>query len=235
MIKIESLDIKSRGFQILAIQDYFDLTTAEKTYPHSPMDGGIVVIPELTIQNIKDGKFYISQICKNHQLNITSDTGKQYIYNNDEVLRDSEGPSACHYMHYHIIDNKIKSWVKLDETVVFHDSPYKGLFPWWQRVDYEIEFQTWFQYSYSPEFNIDVIPLISFDWILKASAIKTNDIWKLENSKFSDEAEIKKSIKEFSIQAPPLIPCDLKHLATEVRSFGEQHPELRKDFQTLKN
>ena len=226
MIEVVNLDISSRGFQILPIDNYFHLTSADGLYYPYPIDGGVKVVPKLLITDITNGILYTSQVCKHHKLTIETGTkiytfdsaGKEYL--------DSEGQSKWYYGFFPIINNRIKNQLRItDAPAIFDDAPYKGLNPWWNKIDYEIDFETWFQYKEDLNSD-DLIPLFSFNWYLKASIKQNNGVWEIVSSDFSGEKKIRESIKYHGIGDIPNMPGQLKNLFQAVKEFESEHEEL---------
>ncbi|NQX38421.1 hypothetical protein SAMN05421820_101440 [Pedobacter steynii] len=231
MISIPVLSIQNHGFRILNIQNYFDLTTALSTYHNYPLNGGISVIPELEIQDIAHGFFYLTQICTLHELKILTDSGKDCVYsNNGTELKDTESIEICHYHTYQILNNQITDMFGHIQKAEFYDIPFLELFPWWKEVNYTIRFQTWFQYSNGSEAKKGIKPILSFEWGLAAHAAKENDKWNLNHESFSSDDEINKSVVRYDESDPAKIPCHFPHLMNEVQTFTRSHPELQSNY-----
>jgi len=225
MIQIQSIKIEEiNGFQILPKQGYFDLTTAKSPYSIDPFDGGIRVVPKLHINEIGNGRFYITQVCNKHSLTIK--------YNNNNNVRkfDSSGEiyndapcDAKKYFHLFFITNNVidDPSNKFGDQVIFFDPPYMSLCSRWSEIKYDIEFETWFQFSKNRLLYQDVHPLFSFKWMLKCEAINVGNNWAITESRQSSEEDIRKSIKYYSSLDEPLLPGVLgfKNLSEAVKEF----------------
>lgn len=231
MVQITNLNIEIEGLKILAIDNYFDLTTAKSIYQCSPTDGGIKITPTLSIQGVSTGYFYITQICPKHSLKILTKNNNEYHFEvKDEILNDTPSTAQCHFKWYKIIDNSITDFASNSNKVIFFDAPFKELFHWWQEVNYDIEFETWFQYSSSPQLNIDIKPILKFNWGLNCKTIKQNDQWIIAKSTHSPIESILASVQYLTSNDKALSPCHLNHLGETVREFSFAHDELKKNY-----
>ena len=224
MIQIQDLKIEEiNGFQILPKQGYFDLTTAKSLYAIDPFDGGIRVVPQLHINDIENGRFYITQVCNKHILRIKLPNNIEKVFNSsDKIYNDTPSCARKHFHVFFISNNEIDDpSSKFGNRVVFFDPPYMPLYSKWSEIKYYIEFETWFQYSNNHILDHDVHPLLSFKWILRCEAINIGNNWAITESMHSSEEDIRKSIIYYSSLDEPLLPSvpGFKNLSEEVKIF----------------
>lgn len=212
--------IKISGLKLLNIGSEIDLTTADYPYNSMPSknNGGIYFKPILKIENNIDGYFFFSQIATKHKIKTISNRNIEFIFENNKPLKDTVCLKDSFYREAE--DKFYVHKSKLTKPIVFWDIPFRQLMDYWLSFDYEIEFETWLQFHDNNTNKI--IPIISFTWWLKASAIKINNNWQIISESHSDEDEITKSICTKSIDDNPLVVNDLSHLNTEtVKYFKE--------------
>jgi hypothetical protein len=215
---INDLNISISGFRLLKIKNSMDLTTAEYKYESCPEDlnGGIQVIPNSVNLNVKSGIFFITQICTYHTLKIESNNKWSCFESRGEKFKDTHSPSECHCSNYKIKDNKIFDPLGiLEKKIEFWDAPYLELQELWTEIDYDIKFETWFQYKDDKDQRI--VPMLSFQWFLKANAKKNRDTWVIVNESHSDKEDIRKSLKTHDPNEDGVSPCNLRQLNSTIR------------------
>jgi hypothetical protein len=166
-------------------------------------------------------------------LKITTSNNEYLFDTKGEIFRDTPDLSGCHLKLFEIRNNIIGD-VSSDSTttkneITFFDAPFKELFPKWIAIDYHVQFETWIQYSKTSNYNLDLKPILKFNWELEAKASQKNQMWVIDNANHSSVQDINNSIHYFSTADHPLLPCELRHLGNTVREFSLQYDELRRD------
>jgi len=229
MIELKDIEITIEGLKILPIENYYDLTSGCNVYKISPDDGGLSFESNVILRDIDDGFIYVTQICKYHTLKITT-AYQEYLFDSKgEIFRDSPGLPGCHFKIYPIRNNVISNFNVVKNKIAFFDAPFKELFPRWTAIDYQVKFETWIQYSKTSKHNLDLKPILKFDWELEATANQKNEIWVINNSNYSSVDNIRNSIHYFNHTDKPLMPCDLRDLGNTVKEFSLQYDELKKN------
>lgn len=114
---------------------------------------------------------------------------------------------------HHIVSNRISDY--FEENLIYMDAPFLGLRQDWNRVEYSISFETWFQYCDNSDSRI--CPLLSFHWQLKATAEKDADQWVIRESYNTSTNEIMNSMVTYTPDQEPLDVGNLPSIGAEVR------------------
>lgn len=228
MIELQNIQIDIEGLKILPIENYYDLTSGCNIYNKSPHDGGLSFKSNVVLNDFEEGYVYVTQICTHHNLKISTLNGEYFFDSQNEIFRDTPSTTSCHFRFFPIKNNVVKNFNVNQNEITFFDAPFTELFPWWTAIDYSVKFETWIQYSNTSILNINMKPILKFNWELQAKANQENELWAISNPIHSSAENITDSIHYFSATDDPLFPCDLRHLGNTVQEFKLQHQELKK-------
>jgi hypothetical protein len=228
MIELQNIEIEIEGLKILPIHNYYDLTTGHDIYDISPSSGGLSFKAKAIVKDIEQGFVYVTQICTDHTLKISTNNNEYLFDSLGETLRDTPSETGCHFNSFQISNDSIKNFGITPNEIAFFDAPFKELFKWWTAIEYNVKFETWIQYSESFEFNKNLKPLLKFNWNLDAIAKQENENWIIKESNYPSKEDIISSIQHFKPTDSPLLPCDLRHLGKTVKEFSLQYEELKK-------
>jgi hypothetical protein len=229
MIELQNIQIEIEGLKILQIDQYYDLTSGCVEYDVSPNSGGLSFKSEAIINDINEGYIYVTQVCTNHILKIGTLNAMYSFDSQGEIFRDTPSTQSCRFKFFQIKDNFIRDFSGNQNEFAFFDAPFRELLPCWTAIDYELKFETWIQYSKTANLNIDLKPLLKFNWELEAKENQVNDLWVISSSSYSNVDNIKNSIQYLSENDNPFLPCELRHLGNTMREFYLQHDELKKN------
>lgn len=214
-IEIVDFEVSSEPFQLKKVGVNTDLTTGVSDYARAPLDGGIKVIPKIKLKGIDKGFFFITQICKSHKFEISTDENKTFKFEfNDSIHKDTFHLDDIHYKTYSILKNE---FITFNKCIEFWDAPFVELCHNWKNVIYEIQFETWFQYQIEPENQIR--PILSFNWLLECEVTRENGSWEFISNDFSSVDQIKNSIKKYNDHDKSLQTLLMPQLFQEVKDF----------------